>query len=114
MSFFNILKGGQIFQWTKECEYAFQAMKQHLSKPSIIWKPIEGKKLMIYLIVSPYPISVVLFWEEDKVQHHMCNKRLLELETIYIDMEKLAYALIIAWWKLTQYFHAHSTVVVTN
>ena len=42
------------------------------------------------------------------------SKRLLDVETRYPELEKLALALIIASRKLRPYFHAHSIKVLTN
>ena len=42
------------------------------------------------------------------------NKRLVNAETRYQEMEKLALALVIATRKLRQYFHSHPVRVLTN
>ena len=42
------------------------------------------------------------------------NKRFLDAETRYPELEKLALALMVASRKLRPYFHAHSIEVLTN
>ena len=42
------------------------------------------------------------------------SKRLLDAETRYPELEKLALALMVASRKLRPYFHAHSIEVLTN
>ena len=42
------------------------------------------------------------------------RKRLLDAETRYPELEKLALALVVASKKLRLYFHAHSIKVLTN
>ena len=42
------------------------------------------------------------------------NKRLLDVETKYPKLEKLALALMVMFRKLRPYFHAHSIEVLTN
>ena len=42
------------------------------------------------------------------------SKRLLDAESKYHELEKLALALMIASRKLRPYFHAHSIKVLTN
>ena len=42
------------------------------------------------------------------------SKRLLDAETMYLQLEKLALALIVASRKLRSYFHTHSIEVLTN
>ena len=42
------------------------------------------------------------------------SKRLLDAETRYPELKKLALALVVASRKLRPYFHAHSIEVLTN
>ena len=42
------------------------------------------------------------------------SKRLLDVETRYLELEKLALALMVASRKLSSYIHAHSIEVLTN
>lgn len=41
--FFNILEGGKRFEWTSECEEAFEALKVHPSEPPILSSPSRGR-----------------------------------------------------------------------
>ena len=66
--FFDVLKGSKKFEWTDKCEQAFLALKQHLGHPSLLSKPIEGKKLYLYLAVSKETVSAAFVREEEKVQ----------------------------------------------
>ena len=50
LPFFKTMK--QAFQWTEECEVAFQALKEYLSKPPLLSLSIEGKDLFLYLVES--------------------------------------------------------------
>ena len=34
LPFFNLLKGSKKFEWSEECEKAFQAIKTHMAHPS--------------------------------------------------------------------------------
>ena len=45
---------------------------------------------------------------------HYISKRLVDAETRYPEMEKLALALVIATKKLRPYFHSHPISVLTN
>lgn len=79
-------------------------------------KPTEGEQLIVYLAVSTYSICVVLVQEKDRIHHpvYYVSKKLLDLETRYPNMEKLALALIVMSRKLRSYFHAHPILVLTN
>ena len=43
--FFNVLKGSKRFKWIEKCEQAFQALKEHLGRPPLLLKPMDGEKL---------------------------------------------------------------------
>ncbi|XP_074357417.1 uncharacterized protein LOC141697100 [Apium graveolens] len=104
------------FKWTKKCEEAFQSIKEHLSKPPILSNPKVGETLVLYLAVSSFTISVVLVREKDSIQLpvYYVSKRLADAETRYTNLEKLAYALILASRKLRPYFQGHKIEVQTS
>ena len=66
-TFFNILKGSKRFEWKDKCEQAFQALKEHLVRPPLLSKPIEGEKLYLYLAIFEEAISTALVIEEEKI-----------------------------------------------
>ena len=49
---FSLLKKGNTFEWTSECEAVFSDFKQYLSCPPIMSKLEVGKPLFLYLSVS--------------------------------------------------------------
>ncbi|XP_024023768.1 uncharacterized protein LOC112092269 [Morus notabilis] len=116
VSFFDTLRGSKPFVWTEECEQAFQQLKEHLGKPHLLSKPATGEVLSLYLAVSEHTVSSVLIREEKKVQMsvYYTSKRLLDAETRYPQMEKLALVMIVTARKLRHYFQAHSIQVLTN
>ena len=44
-----------------ECGQAFDEVKRYLTKPSILSSPQTGEQFYMYLAVSDYAVSVVLF-----------------------------------------------------
>ena len=74
------------------------------------------EKLYLNLLVLEEAVSTNLIREEEKVQWpvYYMSKRLLDTETHYPELEKLALALVLALRKLTPYFHAHIIEVLTN
>ena len=75
-----------------------------------------GEELIVYLSVSPTIVSAVLIREEDDNQKpiYYVGKVLLGVETRYLKIEKLAYALLIAVRNLRHYFQAHPITVLTD
>ena len=111
-----MLKVSKRFEWTDKCEQAFQALKEHLGCPLLLSKPIKGEKLYLYLAISEEAVSSALVREEEKVQWHIyyVSERLLDSETRYPKLEKLALGLVVASKKFRPYFLAHSIEVLTN
>ena len=114
--FFNILRGSKKFEWTEECEQAFQQLKTHLTNPPVLSKPIAGETLLLYMESSENAISAALVREESRVQRpvYYVSKRLLGAESRYPLMEKLVYYLIITSHRIRPYFQAHPIKVLTN
>ncbi|KAM6593643.1 hypothetical protein CsatA_001346 [Cannabis sativa] len=48
------MQGNKQFEWTEECEKAFQELKAQLAKPSVLSKPLDGEELGIYLAVTEH------------------------------------------------------------
>ena len=66
LPFFDSLKGNKRFLWDDKCEQTFRSLKEYLSKPSLLSKPVEGKPLYLYLAVTEYVISGALVREDEK------------------------------------------------
>uniref|UniRef100_A0A2N9ECS2 RNase H type-1 domain-containing protein n=1 Tax=Fagus sylvatica TaxID=28930 RepID=A0A2N9ECS2_FAGSY len=75
-----------------------------------------GEELYLYLAVSSSAVSSALIREEERVQKpvYYTSRALKGAEERYSNMEKLAFALLIASRKLRPYFQAHSIVVLTD
>ena len=114
LPFFRTLK--KSFEWTDECQQAFEELKAYLSAPPLLSPSQLGEELFLYLAVSPAAISAALIREEEKVQKpvYYANRALRRAEERYPPMEKLAFELVMATHKLKPYFQAHTVVVLTN
>ncbi|KAL5580021.1 hypothetical protein UlMin_012463 [Ulmus minor] len=114
--FFQALRKGKDFIWTADCEQFFQDLKSYLGKPLVLSKPHEGDSLILYLTVSKGAVSSALVREEDGVQWpiYYTSKSLLDAETRYPEIEKLALALMVEARKLQPYFQAHTIIIPTK
>nr|CAN67947.1 hypothetical protein VITISV_002483 [Vitis vinifera] len=96
---------------------AFKKIKHYLMHPPILSSPLPGEKLYMYLAVSKWAISVVLFRcpsrKEQKPIYYV-NRELADVETRYSKMELTALALRSVTQKLRPYFQAHPVVVLTD
>ena len=114
LTFFRTLK--KSFEWTDECQQAFEELKAYLSAPPLLSPSQPGEELFLYLAVSPAAVSVALIREEEKVQKpvYYTSRALRGAEERYPPMEKLAFALVTTARKLKPYFQAHTIVVLTD
>ena len=73
-------------------------------------RTVLGEVLYLYLAISPTAISAALIREEEGIQKavYFVNKALHNAEERYLQIEKLAFALVMASRKLQPYFQAHT------
>ena len=114
LPFFKVLK--KAFEWTDECQKAFQDLKAYLTVAPMLSLSIPGEELYLYLALSPHTVSSTLIREEGKIQKpvYYINRALIGVEGRYLMMEKLAFALVTASRKLRHYFQAHVINVLTD
>ncbi|RVW62087.1 Retrovirus-related Pol polyprotein from transposon 17.6 [Vitis vinifera] len=103
--------------WTDSYQSAFEKIKHCLMQPPILSSPLLGEKFYMYLAVSEWAISAVLFRcpspKEQKPIYYV-SRALADVETRYSKMELTALALRSAAQKLRPYFQAHPVVVLTD
>uniref|UniRef100_A0A2N9F216 Uncharacterized protein n=1 Tax=Fagus sylvatica TaxID=28930 RepID=A0A2N9F216_FAGSY len=56
------------FQWTEECQHAFEELKVYLSSPPLLSPSKTGEELYLYLAISSSAVSSTLIREEERVQ----------------------------------------------
>ena len=114
LPFFRVLK--RAFEWTDECQQAFQDLKMYLVAAPLLSSSMMGEELFLYLVVNPHAVSSTLIKEEEKIQKpvYYTSKALKGAEGRYLLIEKLAFALITASRKLRHYFQAHVINVMTD
>ncbi|XP_030963402.1 uncharacterized protein LOC115984522 [Quercus lobata] len=114
LPFFKVLR--KAFEWTDECQRAFQDLKDYLTTAPLLSPSVQGEELYLYLAVSPHAVSSALIREEGKIQKpvYYTSRALRGAEGRYPLMEKLAFALITASRKLRHYFQVHVINVMTD
>ena len=48
------------FEWIEECAFAFQQLKEYLSRSSIMSNPEVDEVMFAYIDVAPHTVSLVL------------------------------------------------------
>ena len=54
------------FEWTDECQKAFENLKKYLSSPPLLSPSRLGEKLYLYIVVSQVAVSAALVREEER------------------------------------------------
>ena len=96
LPFFHTLR--KSFEWTDECQTAFNDLKAYLLSPPLLNSSMPSEELYLYLAVSQAAVSAALVREEDGSQKpvYFTSRALRGAEERYPRMEKLAVALVIA------------------
>lgn len=123
LTFFQILKKWKDFQWMDECQQAFDQLKLNLSWAPALSRMMPRETLYMYLVVTDHDLAVfdhavsaVLIRLDQGVQKPIfyVSNSLVEVETRYLPLEKVALEIIHAVWRFPHYFQAHMVVVLTE
>ena len=114
LPFFKVLK--KAFEWTDECQKAFQDLKAYLIAAPLLSLSIPGEELYLYLAVSLHAVRLALNREEGKIQKpfYYTSWALRGVEGWYPTMEKIAFSLVTTSRRLRHYFQAHVINVLTD
>ena len=114
LPFFRVLR--KSFEWTDECQKAFDDFEKYLSSPPLLSPSMPGEELYLYIAVLQAAVSAALVRNEGSLQQpvYFISRVFRGAEERYPRMEKLAFALITAARKLKPYFQAHIIVVLTD
>ena len=107
--FFNILKKGCKFEWTAECEEAFEGIKKYLAEIPILQKPDPDEVLALYIAATDDAVSAVLVRTHTKEEQpiYYVSKTLNSAEINYTRIEQLILAIVWSTLKLRTYFLTH-------
>ena len=64
LPFFRVLK--KSFEWTDECQKAFEDLKKYLSSPPLLSPSVPGEELYLYIAVSQAAVSAALVWNNGR------------------------------------------------
>ena len=65
--FFQLLNKWKGFEWTEECVWGFQQLKEYLSRPPIMSIPEVDEVLFAYIVVASHAVSLVLIQVDNGV-----------------------------------------------
>ena len=101
---FKLLRKNQPIEWNKECQKAFEKIKEYLTSPPVLKPSRQGKPLILYLALEE---NAMLVQETPKgVEHavYYLSKKFLPYKEKYDMVEKTCLIMICATRKLKHYF----------
>jgi hypothetical protein len=119
LPFFKVLRANTTFQWGVEQEEAFKDLRNYLEEAAVMSKPSPKADLLLYIATTNTAVSTVLVEERievDTLKHfpiYYVFEALSGSMLFYSEMEKMAYAVIMAKRKLQHYFQSHNVSVPT-
>jgi hypothetical protein len=99
---------------------AFEALKAYIEKLAIMSSPSEKAELLLYIATSGAAVSAALVEERivegelKQVPIYFVSKALNGSKLLYSEMEKMAYAVVMASRKLRYYFQSLKIKVPTS
>jgi hypothetical protein len=110
LPFFKVLHANSTFQWGPEQQQAFDDLKKYLEDSAVMTKPSPKAELLLYITATDSAVSVVLVEERKEADALMqfpiyyVSEALSGSKLLYSEMEKMAYAVVMAKRKFRHYF----------
>jgi hypothetical protein len=120
LPFFEILKSAEVFQWGPAQQKAFEELKQYLIDLTTLTPPSSGTLLLLYVAASHAAVSVTLVQEKQDGQIkkqapvYFVSEVLSPSKKNYTELEKVLYAVLMAFRKLQHYFQAYHIIVPSS
>jgi ribonuclease HI len=120
LPFLKMLRGAKDFAWGLEQAAAFASLKQHLSELATLTSPDPLLPLLLHVAASPHAVSATLVQEQDRecttrqCPVYYVSEVLTTSKCNMMELEKIAYAVVMASRKLRHYFEAFKVRVTTD
>ncbi|XP_070011198.1 uncharacterized protein [Nicotiana sylvestris] len=115
---FKMLKKDAATKWTKECQKAFDRIKEYLSTPPVLVPPEPSRPLLLYLSVLDGAFGCVLGQHDETERKEQAiyylSKKITLYEARYCLLECTCCALMWIAQKLRHYFYAYTTYLISR
>jgi len=105
------------WEWTKECEEAFQQSKSELMAVRILVPYDEKRKLILACDASPYGVGAMISYVMDDGQERpiaFASRTLTKSERNYSQIEKEALAIVFGVKKFHKYLYGRTFHLYTD
>jgi hypothetical protein len=120
LSFFEVLKSTEVFQWGSTQLKAFKELKQYLIELTTSTPPSSGAPLLLYVAASHAAVSAALVQEKQdgqakrQVLVYFVFEVLSPLKKNYTKLEKVLYVVLMASRKLRHYFQSYHIIIPSS
>jgi hypothetical protein len=120
LPFLGTLCGAKDFAWGPEQTTAFASLKQYLSELAILTSLDPSLPLLLYIAASPHAVSAALVQEQNRegtfrqCPVYYVSEVLTTSKCNMTELEKIAYAVVMASRKLRHYFEAFKVRVTSD
>jgi hypothetical protein len=120
LPFLKTLRGAKDFAWGPEQAAAFASLKQHQSELATLTSPNPSLPPLLYVAASPHAVSAALVQEQDRegttrqCPVYYVFEVLTTSKCNMTELEKIAYAVVMASRKLRHYFEAFKVQVTSD
>jgi hypothetical protein len=120
LPFLKTLRGAKDFAWGPEQAAAFASLKQHLSELATLTSPDPSLPLLLYVAASPHAVCAALVQEQDRegttrqCPVYYVSEVLTTSKCNMTELEKIAYAVVMASRKLRHHFEAFKVRVTMD
>jgi hypothetical protein len=120
LPFLKTPRDAKDFAWGPEQAVAFASLKQYLSELAILTSPDPTLPLLLYIAASPHAVSASLVQEQNREgSFRQCpvyyiSEVLTTSKCNMTELEKIAYAVVMASCKLRHYFEAFKVRVTSD
>jgi hypothetical protein len=110
LPFFQVVRSTKNFKWSETQKQAFQELKDYLSNMTKLCPPEPRSPLLLYVSASNLAVSTVLVQEKEEegklkqIPVYFTSEALSSSKIFHSELEKIAYAVIMAARKLRHYF----------
>jgi ribonuclease HI len=120
LPYLKVLRANSAFKWGSEHQQAFNDLKKYLEEAAVMTKPSPKAELLLYIAATDAAVSAVLVEERKEADAlkqfpiYYVFEALSCSKLFYFEMEKMAYAVVMAKRKLRHYFQSHNVSVPTT
>jgi hypothetical protein len=119
---YRLLRKTDHFTWTLEAKEALRSLKRLLTNTPIFVPPTKKEPILLYVAATTQVVNDAVVIKRQEEEHALPIQRsvyffsevLSESKTLYPQVLKLLYTVVLAQCKLHHYFESHPVMVVSS